>query len=98
LIQLTGKSNYQKVTDIHNQKSPEDQQDFVANPDLLTQNVRYAIESGFIWWHMNGMNDKANDTGDDAVRTVTLKVNGGTIGLADRKEKFGRLIKHMEKT
>ncbi|CAA6818702.1 MAG: Unknown protein [uncultured Thiotrichaceae bacterium] len=100
MIQLTGKTNYRQYTTIHNRLSPNDRQDFVANPELVVENNRYGVESAFVWWEQNGMNaltDRVNpDRASRAVvnahiKTVTKRVNGGTNGLTDRINKFWKV-------
>ncbi|MFL1552462.1 hypothetical protein ACI77I_25820 [Pseudomonas sp. D47] len=105
IIQLTGKSNYAKYTRIHNEKDPLDQKDFVANPDLIVSDVNYGIESAFVWWDMSNMN--AVITNSYATRTesnisqhvadISTKVNGGTIGLAERVTLFNDLRSMIER-
>lgn len=87
MIQLTGKSNYQKFSDAHNAHLKTDQQDFVANPDLLVSNIGYAVESAFYFW--DSANVAVSADADD-INAVTLKINGGLNGLDDRR---ARLIK-----
>jgi predicted chitinase len=95
LIQLTGKTNYTQFNQIHNQLNSEDHQDFIANPDLIITNVDYAIESAFVFWHTNSLNNAANSTTDNAVHQITYLVNGGYNGYTDRLHKFHQLIQYM---
>lgn len=76
-IQLTGTENYTKFTNSINH--PE----LMANPDPIA--TLYAFESAK--WYFDSRNIWARCTAvDDATITVVTKlVNGGTIGLADRK-------------
>jgi predicted chitinase len=87
MIQLTGKANYAQFTKVHNQKNPEDEQDFVEEPELLAS-LKYAVESAFFFWNSKGLNAIA-DTDD--VAKVTLRVNGGDIGLPDRTARLKRV-------
>ncbi|TDV45119.1 putative chitinase [Pseudomonas helmanticensis] len=99
IIQLTGKYNYREYTRIHNQRDPADPRDFVENPDLILNELKYGIESAFVWWDMNNMNDYiassyASRTEANIslhVADVSKKVNGGTIGLAARVILFNDL-------
>lgn len=79
-IQLTGKSNYiafDKIVD----------EDIVNNPDLVAS--KYALLSAAWYWNSRSLNNSADKGASDAVVTeVTKKVNGGTIGLADRIKHF----------
>lgn len=75
-IQLTGKSNY-----IDFGKSIGE--DITINPDLVSST--YALASAAWFFSKNGLNAIA-DKGitDDVITSVTKKINGGTIGLAER--------------
>lgn len=104
IIQLTGKNNYREYTRIHNERDPSDPQDFVANPDLIVSDLKYGIESAFVWWDMNRMNNYiatsyANRTEANIslhVADISTKVNGGTIGLAERVTLFNSLREMVE--
>ncbi|NYH19847.1 glycoside hydrolase family 19 protein [Paraburkholderia bryophila] len=90
IIQLTGKRNYTRFKDSHNQKFPEDQRDFVANPDVVLSSLDYGVETAFFYWE----NVRANSVCDDAnstVLTITNLVNGGLNGYAERKNSFNRI-------
>ena len=79
-IQLTGKDNY-KAFDA---AVPED---ILANPDLVA--TKYPLLSAAWFFHKNGLHKLADGGATDAVVTsVTKRVNGGTIGLADRIKHF----------
>jgi putative chitinase len=79
-IQLTGKQNYSsfdKVVD----------EDILANPDLVA--TKYPMLSAAWFWDSRKLNAIADTGATDAVVTsITLKVNGGRNGLADRISKF----------
>ena len=79
-IQLTGKSNY-AAFDL---AVPDD---ILANPDLVS--TKHALASAAWFWKKNGLNLIA-DTGSstEVVTKITKRVNGGTIGLADRIKHF----------
>jgi putative chitinase len=79
-IQLTGKENYSAFD-----KVVED--DILANPDLVA--TKYPLLSAAWFWSKTGLNTVA-DTGatDEVITKVTKKINGGTIGLADRLKHF----------
>lgn len=99
IIQLTGKSNYKLYTKIHNTRNPDDPRDFVTSPNLITENLKYGIESAFVWWDMNDMNNKiqksyVNRTEmeiDKHVKDISELVNGGSIGLNERVTLFNKL-------
>lgn len=77
LIQLTGKENYANCglgLDV----------DFIGNPDWLL-NPKYAALSAGWFWNKKGLNALA-DSKD--YETMTKRINGGLIGLDDRKAKI----------
>jgi len=79
-IQLTGKSNYTNFTKFIGE-------DCIANPDLVA--TKYRLASAAFFFNSNNLwalCDKGAD--DQAVTGVTKRVNGGTIGLADRIKHF----------
>ena len=77
LIQLTGKDNYTW---------------FAASLDMgLDEVVEYlqtfegAVQSACWFWETNNLNQWADK---DDILTLTKRINGGTIGLEDRKKHF----------
>jgi len=84
-IQLTGKSNYKALTESLNV-------DFVANPDLVATPQYAALSAGW-YWNSRGINKLAD--ADDILK-VTKAINGGTIGLEDRKHHLA-LVKSIIK-
>ena len=79
-IQLTGKSNYTNFTKFIGE-------DCVANPDLVA--TKYPLASAAFFFNSNNLWAICDKGADDAtVTAVTKRVNGGTIGLADRIKHF----------
>ncbi len=79
-IQLTGKVNYQAFDKVV-------VEDIVSNPDLVA--TKYPLLSAAWYWNSRALNAVADKGNTDGVVTeVTKKVNGGTIGLADRIKHF----------
>ena len=79
-IQLTGKSNYTGFTKFIGE-------DCVANPDLVA--TKYPLASAAFFFDSNKLWSICDKGADDAtVTAVTKRVNGGTIGLADRIKHF----------
>ena len=79
-IQLTGKANYTEFGKSINE-------DMTATPDLVA--TKYPLLSAAWFFSKNGLNavaDKGNDVA--TVTAVTKRVNGGTIGLDDRINRF----------
>ena len=84
-IQLTGRSNYTAFA----KDMFEDWENLVANPDWVTADRDYALMSAIWFWNKNGLNRYA-DSGD--ILTMTKRINGGTIGLEDRKKHYEEAI------
>jgi len=79
-IQLTGKDNYKAFDAV----VPEN---LLESPELVA--TKYPLLSAAWFFHKNGLHKIADQGATDAVVTsVTKRVNGGTIGLADRIKHF----------
>lgn len=79
-IQLTGKSNYMAFD-----KLVED--DIISNPDLVA--TKYPLMSAAWFFDKNNLWSICDKGADDTtVTSVTKRVNGGTLGLADRIKHF----------
>lgn len=74
LIQITGRANYQAVSDALSV-------DAIGNPDLLSKPPLAALASGW-WWQNHGLNEISD--AKDVVR-ATKRINGGTNGLKERQ-------------
>jgi putative chitinase len=81
LIQLTGKENYANCGTALGI-------DFVGNPNLLIEPKYAALSAGW-FWNKKGLNSLA-DSGD--FETMTKRINGGLIGLEDRKAKIAKAL------
>jgi putative chitinase len=79
-IQLTGKQNYTNFARFIGE-------DTVANPDLVA--TKYPLASAAFFFDSNKLWSICDKGADSAtVTAVTKRVNGGTIGLADRLKHF----------
>ena len=79
-IQLTGKDNYVAFGKAINE-------DLTVNPDLVA--TKYPLASAAWFFHKNGLHKIADEGANEVTVTkVTKRVNGGTIGLADRLKHF----------
>ena len=79
-LQCTGKDNYQQFSDDFNI-------DAVNEPDLLASD--YPLLSAGWFFTKNGIWKICDQgSGVDVITKVTKRVNGGTIGLDDRIERF----------
>jgi putative chitinase len=84
LKQLTGKDN-------HRACGAGLGVDLVANPDLLLEPV-YAARSAAWFWANNKCNIFA-DAGD--IEGLTKKINGGLIGIDDRKKRYASALRSL---
>ena len=73
LIQITGRANYQKVSDAL-------ATDFINNPEQLAE-PDMAVRSAMWFWQNHGLNQLA-DAGD--FERITKIINGGLNGYAER--------------
>ncbi len=76
-IQLTGKSNYQAFGDSIG---------FGHDLDAVVayiETLQGAVESAAFFWTKNNLNPLADDRN---ITALTKKINGGTLGLEERKE------------
>jgi putative chitinase len=79
-IQLTGKQNYTAFAKFIGE-------DTVSNPDLVA--TKYPLASAAFFFDSNKLWSICDKGADDVtVTAVTRRVNGGTIGLADRIKHF----------
>jgi putative chitinase len=84
LIQLTGKQNYQRfAADLEMSEA-----DCVA----YMETVEGAVSSAGWFWDNNNLNQYC-DSGDFVM--LTKRINGGTIGIEDRKHKYDLLINFL---
>nr|WP_275128871.1 LysM peptidoglycan-binding domain-containing protein [Staphylococcus xylosus] len=82
-IQLTGRSNYTQFANS------------IGDSNITSQGVSYVAEkypwtSAGFWWYSHGMNLLCDS--NPTVEQVTLRVNGGYNGLADRKQYYLRCL------
>lgn len=79
-LQTTGKDNFKQLGDFLGE-------DLVANPDLVA--TKYPLASAAFFFQKNKLWDICDKGADDSVvAKLTLKINGGNKGYADRLEKF----------
>ena len=84
-IQLTGKQNYTNFAKFIGE-------DTVNNPDLVA--TKYPLASAAFFFDSNKLWSICDKGADNATITaVTKRVNGGTIGLADRIKHFNEYYK-----
>jgi putative chitinase len=84
LIQLTGKDNYANCGSGLGV-------DLLSNPDWVATPEYAALSAGW-FWNKKGLNALADD---NDIETMTKRINGGTIGLEDRKAKIAMVSKYF---
>jgi putative chitinase len=85
-IQLTGKNNY-KALAVHLKND-----NLLNDPDLILTEVN-ALVSALWYWQTNKINDVIDSDNELSVQRVTLKINGGLIGINERLEIFKEVNK-----
>jgi putative chitinase len=83
LIQLTGKENYANC-------GLGLGVDLLGNPDWLS-NPKYAVMSAGWFWNKKNLNQYADSNPMD-IETMTKRINGGSIGIADRTAKINKVF------
>ena len=86
LIQLTGRGNYRTA-------GTALAMPLETQPELLLQRQAAALAAGH-FWASHGLNELADneaaDNDDEDFTTISIKINGGRVGLADRFELWRR--------
>jgi putative chitinase len=86
VIQLTGRGNYRAVGDAIGLP-------FETNPDLLLEPGPAALAAGY-FWKSRGLNEladnRSDDDDDEDFVSITVRINGGRAGLADRRRYWER--------
>ena len=92
IFQITGRANYEKI-------GKELGKDFVKFPELLAT-PEYSVKSAAIFWRNikgNGLMDlpetwRSKTQGLDPYKYLTLRINGGQNGYADRLKYFNKAL------
>jgi len=88
-LQLTGKDNYKAFADY--MKQPE----IMDNPDLVA--TKYSFESAIFFFDKNKLWAICDQGVSDAsILALTKRINGGTHGLEDRKEKTYKYYEYVK--
>ena len=85
LKQLTGKDNHKRCGDALGV-------DFVSNPELLLEPKWAALSAGWLW-SANKLDIFADN---DDLEGQTKKINGGLIGIDDRKKRYKDCLSSMD--
>lgn len=88
-LQLTGKDNYKAFADY--MKQPE----IMDNPDLVA--TKYSFESAIFFFDKNKLWSICDQgVNDAAILALTKRINGGTHGLDDRKQKTYKYYEYVK--
>jgi putative chitinase len=88
-LQLTGKDNYAAFAKYLNK--PE----IMENPDLVA--TKYSFESAMFFFDKNKLWDICDKgINDAAILALTKRINGGTHGLDDRKQKTKKYYEYVK--
>ena len=87
LIQVTGKEAYTHCGEALGV-------DLIDNPHLLEE-PRYAALSAGWFWNKKGLNALADEGTSDSFEVMTKRINGGLLGLNDRKSKMIEALKAL---
>jgi putative chitinase len=84
VLQMTGRGAHRKI-------GAACRVDFEKSPDLATA-AEHALKPAVEEWTQSGLNDFADK---DDIRTITLRINGGLNGFADRLAWLNKLKKAL---
>lgn len=88
VVMVTGKANYEAIGELLARHCVPD---LLAMPDVLAD-PKWAALSACAYWHDHDLNELA-DAG--AFDQITRRINGGTIGAADRRARYDTARKSL---
>jgi len=89
LIQTTGRRNFTRLAEVFGFDGPEAAAAWAATREG-------AAMSAALFWADNRLNDLADQGAGEMVEAITLRVNGGRNGLADRRAIYARAAAVLE--
>ena len=94
--QLTGKNNYRRFSAYNNSKWGESV-DFVSSPEIVADDIKYAVRSALFFWDDNKMYLKADEGYSlEASIHVTNIINSG-LAMDEKKLRFNNLENFLNK-
>jgi putative chitinase len=84
VIQTTGRRNFTRLAEVYGLDTPEAAAAWAATREG-------AAMSAGLFWGDNRLNDLADQGAGEMVESITLRVNGGRNGLADRRAIYARV-------
>ncbi len=97
---LTGRKNYTKLLyEPWKIKYPDDKRSIEQIMDLLETDIDLTIKISMVFWESKGINAKIKSTtySESEVSSVSKKVNGGQIGLDERKSNTKKAYEFLGK-
>jgi predicted chitinase len=98
-IHLTGKSNYETISNEWNKLYPDDKKEFHGKDiDLLETDVEVAMKVAMIYWKTHTYKNKsANEYVDkNNIESLTRLINGGTNGKTEREKYTKSLLEEFK--
>lgn len=83
LLQTTGRRNFTRLAEVFGLGTPQ-------KAALWAATREGAAMSAGLFWADQGLNEVADTGGSEVVEAITLRVNGGRHGLADRRAIYAR--------
>ncbi|MFW0697062.1 hypothetical protein [Pantoea sp. R13S299] len=94
--QLTGKDNYKRFTEYNTRKWNE-VVDFVNNPEMVADNIKYAVRSALFFWDDGKMYLKADGGYSlNASVEVTNIINSG-LSMSEKNKRFNNMEDFLKK-
>jgi predicted chitinase len=91
VIQITGKVQYERMNQFFgvNGKYNKNNVDFVKNPELVSENQKFAFLSALMWWSEN-RGVYINQVSLATTKTITTSVRGNSAGYQSRHNNVER--------
>lgn len=91
VIQITGKVQYEQMNKFFgtNGTLEKNNVDFVKNPELVSENPKFAFLSALMWWY-NHKGVYINKVSLPTTKTITAAVRGSSVGYQSRHRNVER--------
>lgn len=91
VIQITGKVQYQKMNEMFGQNGSFEKNnvDFLKNPEIVSENPKFAFLSALMWWQ-NHKGVYINNVSMSTTKTITAAVRGNSSGYQYRHKNVER--------
>ena len=91
VIQITGKVQYQRMNELFGQNGlfEKNNVDFLKNPEIVSENPKFAFLSALMWWN-NHKGVYINNVSLSTTKTITTAVRGSSEGYQYRHKNVER--------